>query len=100
MARTRCDRTAVWSQLQTAYQTNGKDFDVRIAFAQDAQRFARFSQDAPYVFADLSKNRIDAETEALLLTLAAQCGVEEHRDAMFAGEKITPPNSVRYGTLY
>jgi glucose-6-phosphate isomerase len=88
MARTRCDRTAVWSQLQTAYQTTGKDFDVRTAFAQDAQRFARFSQEAPYVFADLSKNRIDAETEALLLTLAAQCGVEEHRDAMFSGEKI------------
>jgi len=88
MARTRCDRTAVWIQLQTAYQTTGKDFDVRTAFAQDAQRFARFSQEAPYVFADLSKNRIDAETEALLLTLAQQCGVEEHRDAMFAGERI------------
>jgi len=88
MARTRCDRTAVWSQLQTVYQTIGRNFDVRTAFAQDAQRFARFSQEAPYVFADLSKNRIDAETEVLLLTLAAQCGVEEHRDAMFAGDKI------------
>jgi len=88
MARTRCDRTAVWSQLQTAYQTTGKGFDVRTAFAQDAQRFARFSQEAPYVFADLSKNRIDVETEALLLTLAVQCGVEEHREAMFAGQKI------------
>ena len=53
-----------------------------------AQRFGRFSQEAPYVFADLSKNRIDAATEALLFDLARQSGVLEHRDAMFAGEVI------------
>ena len=87
-SRTRCDRTPVWSLLQAAYDSTGKTFDARTAFAQDAQRFARFSQEAPYVFADLSKNRIDADTEALLLQLAAQCGVVEHRDAMFAGDKI------------
>jgi len=88
MTRIRCDRTPVWSQLQTAYQSGGQALDVRTAFAQDAGRFERFSQEAPYVFADLSKNRIDANTQALLLTLAAQCGLAEHRDAMFAGEKI------------
>ena len=88
MTRTRCDRTPVWRQLQAAFDATGKTFDARTAFAQDAQRFERFSQEAPYVFADLSKNRIDAGTEALLLQLAAQCGVAEHRDAMFAGDKI------------
>ena len=88
MTRTRCDRTPAWAQLQAAYQTTGKAFDVRTAFAQDAQRFERLSQEAPYVFADLSKNRIDVATESLLLQLAAQCGVAEHRDAMFAGDKI------------
>jgi len=88
MARIRCDRTPVWGELKAAYEAGGKHFDTRTAFAQDSERFARFSQEAPYVFADLSKNRIDAETEALLLKLAAQCGVEAHRDAMFAGEAI------------
>jgi glucose-6-phosphate isomerase len=88
MTRTRCDRTPAWAQLQAYYQSHGKQLDLRDAFAQDAQRFARFSQEAPHVFADLSKNRIDVATEALLLDLARQSGVLEHRDAMFAGEKI------------
>jgi glucose-6-phosphate isomerase len=88
MARTRCDRTPAWTQLQAAYAATGQGFDVRQAFAQDAQRFERFSQSAPLLFADLSKNRIDASTEALLMDLARQSGVQAHRDAMFAGEKI------------
>jgi glucose-6-phosphate isomerase len=88
MTRTRCDRTPAWSQLQTAFEATGQDFDARQAFAQDPARFTRFSQSAPYVFADLSKNRIDAATEALLLDLARQSGVAEHRDAMFAGAVI------------
>ncbi len=88
MTRTRCDRTPAWGQLQTAFESTGRSFDVRAAFAADAQRFARFSQSAPHVFADLSKNRIDVETEALLLALAQQTGLTEHRDAMFAGEQI------------
>ena len=88
MTRTRCDHTPAWSQLQTAFDAEGKTFDLRQAFAEDAGRFERFSQSAPYVFADLSKNLLDAATEKLLLDLARQCGVAEHRDAMFSGEKI------------
>ncbi|NBX20660.1 MAG: glucose-6-phosphate isomerase, partial [Betaproteobacteria bacterium] len=88
MARTRCDRTPAWAQLQAAFQATGQALDVRDAFKADAQRFSRFSQEAPYVFADMSKNRIDAATEALLMDLARQSGVLEHRDAMFAGQKI------------
>ncbi|MCF8167991.1 MAG: glucose-6-phosphate isomerase [Rhodoferax sp.] len=88
MSRVRCDRTAAWGQIQAYYETSGKDFHLRDAFAHDPQRFARFSQDAPLVFADLSKNRLDAVTEDLLLELAQQSGVLEHRDAMFAGEKV------------
>ena len=88
MARTRCDRTPAWAQLQAAYAASGERFDLRDAFAQDANRFDRFSQSAPLVFADLSKNRIDAATEGLLMDLARQSGVAEHRDAMFAGDKI------------
>ena len=88
MTRTRCDRTAAWGALQTAFKAQGQAFDLRQAFAQDAGRFEAFSQSAPHVFADLSKNLIDAQTEQLLLGLARQTGLEEHRDAMFAGENI------------
>ncbi len=88
MNRIRCDRTPAWGQLQTAFETSGRTFDVRSAFAADPARFEVFSQAAPHVFADLSKNRIDTATEALLLELAQQTGLAAHRDAMFAGEVI------------
>ena len=88
MSRLRCDQTAAWSALQASFDASGKEFDLRAEFAADPDRFTRFSQDAPHVFADLSKNLIDAPTEALLLALAEQCGVEQHRDAMFAGEPV------------
>ena len=61
---------------------------MRHAFAADTQRFAHFSQSAPQVFADLSKNLWDRDTEALLLDLAQACGLAQHRDAMFAGQPI------------
>ena len=88
LPRLRCDQTPAWASLQACFEANGKAFDLREAFAADPQRFARFSQQAPYVFADLSKNLIDATSQALLLDLAGQCGLAQHRDAMFAGESI------------
>ncbi len=88
MARTRCDRTPAWGTLKQQCQDSGMAFDLRDAFAADKQRFEHFSQQAPQVFADLSKNLISRETERLLFDLARQCGVTEHRDAMFAGEAI------------
>ena len=84
----RCDRAPGWAKLQAHYDKAGHGFDLRDAFAADAGRFAAFSQEAPHVFADLSKNLIDAPTEALLMALARECGLEAHRDAMFAGEHI------------
>jgi glucose-6-phosphate isomerase len=84
----RCDHTPAWAALQAQYAATGKTFDLREAFAANGQRFADFSQDAPHVFADLSKNLIDTETQTMLLELARQCGLESRRDAMFAGEKI------------
>ncbi len=88
MTRTRCDRTAAWSALQSAFNTEGKNFDLNAAFKADAARFESFSQQAPHVFADLSKNRIDLATQALLFDLAREAGVPAHRDAMFDGQAI------------
>ncbi|MFZ2220325.1 MAG: glucose-6-phosphate isomerase [Rhodoferax sp.] len=88
MSRTRCDRTPAWGALESAFEATGHAFDARTAFATDPDRFTRFSQSAPYVFADLSKNLIDDATQTLLLDLAAQTGLAQHRDALFAGEAI------------
>ena len=88
MIRTRCDRTPVWDALQTSFNSGGRAFDLRAAFAADPGRFEAFSQTAPHVFADLSKNLIDSATQQLLFDLARQTGVEQHRAAMFSGAAI------------
>ena len=86
--RTRCDHTRAWGDLQRHYESAGRSFDVRDAFATDSGRYAALSQEAPHVFADLSRNRVDAATESLLQQLARECGLEAQRDAMFAGAAI------------
>jgi glucose-6-phosphate isomerase len=83
----RCDQTAAWQSLQHHAEAFA-GFDLRNTFAQDAQRATGLSQTAPHVFADLSKNHVDAGTEALLQELARQTGLAAHRDAMFRGEHI------------
>ena len=84
----RCDQTQAWAALKGHFEAHGRDFDVREAFARDPQRFSAMSVEAPEVFADLSKNRLDTATLHFLLDLARECGVEARRDAMFSGQAI------------
>ena len=88
MIRTRCDRTQAWGELCAEFDASGRTFNLSDAFAAESGRFEAFSQSAPHVFADLSKNLLDAHTQQLLFNLARQCGVEQHRDALFAGTAI------------
>jgi len=85
---TRCDQSPVWAELQAHYTASGRGFDIRDAFKADAGRFGALSFEAPEVFADLSKNRIDAPTLALLLKLARDCGIEARRDALLRGDPV------------
>ncbi len=84
----RCDRTAGWGALLSHYDESGIGFDLRRAFAEQPGRFEALSQEAPHLFADLSKNLIDSRTEALLQAVARESGLEARRDAMFAGAHI------------
>jgi glucose-6-phosphate isomerase len=86
--RLRCDAAPAWRALARRFADDGRTFNLRRAFAADPSRFVDFSVEGPQVFADLSKNLIDRETQTLLLQLAAECGIEARRDAMFAGEPI------------
>ncbi|HEV7576849.1 MAG TPA: glucose-6-phosphate isomerase [Caldimonas sp.] len=84
----RCDRTAAWAALAGHYEAHGRGFDLREAFARDPSRFESMSFAAPEVFADLSKNLVDAATLRFLVDLAHECGIEAQRDAMLAGAAI------------
>jgi glucose-6-phosphate isomerase len=84
----RCDQTAAWAQLKSYYADHGAQLDVRVALRDDGERVGKLSQTAPHIFADLSKNHIDDTSQALLLQLARECGVEPLRDAMLRGEPV------------
>jgi glucose-6-phosphate isomerase len=88
MTSLRCDRTEAWAALRGHFETQGRAFDLRVAFARDAGRFAALSFDAPDLFADLSKNLVDGTTLRLLCELARECELEPRRDAMFSGAPI------------
>jgi len=61
---------------------------LRELFDEDPARGERLCAEAAGLYLDYSKNRITDETVRLLLQLAEQSGLEQHRDAMFAGERI------------
>src|SRR6202050_34958 len=62
---------------------------LRELFDADATRGEKLTAEATGLYLDYSKNRVTDETMQLLVELAQQSGLEQHRDAMFAGERIT-----------
>ena len=76
-----------WGELQAHFeQIRGKH--LRDLFASDPERGERLVAEGAGLYLDFSKNRITDETLMLLGALAQQRGVEERREAMFAGEHI------------
>ena len=71
---------ADWERLQAVH--------LREMFADNPDRFEQFSAGLDDLTIDYSKERIDADALAHLLDLARVADVENHRDAMFAGEHI------------
>ena len=61
---------------------------MRLMFAEDPNRFQRFSASGADILLDYSKNRIDEEVMAALFDLARAAGVEERRAQMCEGEHI------------
>lgn len=61
---------------------------IKDLFAQDEERFEKFSILFEDILVDYSKNRIDDTTIALLIQLARECKLDEAIKAMYSGEKI------------
>jgi len=64
-----------WSALQDHFDRI-KNFSLRDAFEQDAQRHNKFSVNFDDILFDYSKNRINEETLPLLIGLAEHAQVE------------------------
>jgi len=76
-----------WKELERHF-AQIKDRHLRELFADDPERGTRMHLEAEQIYLDYSKNRVTDETMALLFDLAREAHLEEHRDAMFAGEHI------------
>ncbi|MBU6329422.1 MAG: glucose-6-phosphate isomerase [Acidobacteria bacterium] len=81
------DRTPQWWAL-AAHQAEIADVHLRDLFAADPSRGERLQLTVGDLHVDYAKHRIDDTTLALLFDLARTAGVEQLRDAMFAGERI------------
>lgn len=80
-------QSPVWQALLEYYQHIGETH-MRDLFAQDSERFDKFSIQFNEILVDYSKNRITEESMGLLFALARQEGLSEWTERMFSGEKI------------
>ncbi len=67
---------------------NGAPRNMRAAFAEDPDRFGRFSVSLDDLLFDYSKCAVDSETMQLLVKLAEDAQVAARREAMFTGDHI------------
>jgi len=76
-----------WQALEAHFEST-RDQHMRDLFADDSQRFERFSLQLNDILFDFSKNRIDPPGFDLLIDLAKAAGVEQWRERLFSGEAI------------
>jgi glucose-6-phosphate isomerase len=81
-----CVDLPAWKALKE-HQRKMAEAHMRDLFAQDPQRFERFSLWLGDILLDYSKNIITEETMAYLVDLAHQANVAGKIEAMFTGEK-------------
>lgn len=77
----------VWQTL-CQHQQKIVSTHMRDLFANDPNRFSKFSLKFDDLLLDYSKHLINDETLPLLMQMAREANIESWRDRMFAGEKI------------
>ena len=93
--------TQAWMLLRKHYKDEMSRKHMRELFAQEPERFKKFSICLEEIVFDYSKNIINQKTLQLLLQLAEECKVKEAIHEMFAGIKIneTEQRSVLHTAL-
>ncbi len=79
--------TDEWRHLADHFETV-RGLHLRQLFADDPGRGPAMTVSAGDLTLDYSKHRVTADTMAALMAVARRAGVEERRDAMFAGRHI------------
>lgn len=77
----------VWQKL-CQHQQEIAPTHMRDMFAQDPNRFEKFSLQFTDILFDYSKHRINEKTLPLLFQMAREANIENWRERMFSGEKI------------
>lgn len=92
--------SAAWKALQSHYHEIS-DLHMRELFANDPDRFNKFSVHGCGILLDYSKNRITADTMKHLFALTEQADIASHAQKMFSGERIntTEDRSVLHAAL-
>ena len=81
------DLPSAWDAL-TRHHAQIADTHLREFFAEDPARGRELTLTVGDLYIDYSKHRVTRETVGLLVDLARAAGLEQRRDAMFAGEHI------------
>jgi glucose-6-phosphate isomerase len=79
--------SAAWKALQRHYETIAPRH-LRQLFADDPERFTKFSVQGCGILLDYSKNRVTSDTMRLLFDLARQVDLKGWIETMFGGGKI------------
>ncbi|MBM81455.1 MAG: glucose-6-phosphate isomerase [Planctomycetaceae bacterium] len=84
---TQINETAAWKALEDHYAEIAA-VHMRELFADDPDRFEKFSLRHGDMLVDLSKHRATGETLDRLIALAKEAGISGWRDKLFNGEKV------------
>ncbi|MCK5688607.1 glucose-6-phosphate isomerase, partial [Myxococcota bacterium] len=76
-----------WKKLEK-HQDESSKSHIRDLFANDPDRFDKFSIRLDWMLLDYSKNKINEETRKLLCELADEAGLKDSIDALFDGDQI------------
>ena len=87
LKRVKPNNTKAWQKLRSHFETVKNKTMVEI-FADDPERFEKFSIQFEDILLDYSKNRITEETLTNLIALAEEVGLKDGIKSMFSGMKI------------
>ena len=90
--KTKPDKNEHWQKLQ-AHFLQMRDVKIQDLFAQDPERFQKFSLRANDILLDYSKNILVEETVRLLLSLAREMDLQGAIESMFSEKPSTRPKT-------